>query len=195
MNHALWPVGPVGKPTEFHVFPTLAMTYTKYPQACKALIAFICSGGSVQQVAGGVGWLSDHPLNARHQSGVDGRSQEHDLRKRLGSRTIRPAQAPSARSGGGAGRFHRRGHVLFAPAARTPRCNQDRRTAGGGSIAETGRWWPGPSLGSSSPLLQRTRHACDKSGHDALKDHPMTDVALQNPAARAHRLGSAQGQP
>ena len=42
MDHALWPVGPVGKPTEFHVcFPMLAMTHTKYPQACKALIAFM----------------------------------------------------------------------------------------------------------------------------------------------------------
>ncbi|HXX09381.1 MAG TPA: extracellular solute-binding protein, partial [Pseudolabrys sp.] len=37
MDHALWPVGPVGKPTEFHVcFPMLAMTHTKNPQACKA---------------------------------------------------------------------------------------------------------------------------------------------------------------
>ena len=42
MDHALWPVGPVGKPTEFHVcFPVLAMSYTKYPQACKALMAFM----------------------------------------------------------------------------------------------------------------------------------------------------------
>jgi len=29
MDHAVWPVGPVGKPTEFHVcFPMLAMSYT-----------------------------------------------------------------------------------------------------------------------------------------------------------------------
>jgi len=38
----LWPGGPVGKPTEFHVcFPMLAMTHTKYPQACKALMAYM----------------------------------------------------------------------------------------------------------------------------------------------------------
>ena len=38
----LWPIGPVGKPTELHlVYPILAMNYTKYPQACKALIAFM----------------------------------------------------------------------------------------------------------------------------------------------------------
>ena len=33
---------PVGKPTELHLmYPVLAMTYTKYPQACKALMAFM----------------------------------------------------------------------------------------------------------------------------------------------------------
>jgi len=42
MNHAYFPVGPVGKPTELHLmYPILAMTYTKFPQACKALMAFM----------------------------------------------------------------------------------------------------------------------------------------------------------
>jgi len=42
MDHAYFPVGPVGKPTEMHLmFPLLAMTHTKYPQACKALTAFM----------------------------------------------------------------------------------------------------------------------------------------------------------
>ena len=42
MNHAYFPIGPVGKVTELHLmYPVLAMTYTKYPQACKALIAFM----------------------------------------------------------------------------------------------------------------------------------------------------------
>jgi multiple sugar transport system substrate-binding protein len=42
MDHAYWPVGPVGHPTEFHIVdPLLTMAYTKYPQACKALMAFI----------------------------------------------------------------------------------------------------------------------------------------------------------
>jgi multiple sugar transport system substrate-binding protein len=37
-----YPIGPVGKPTEFAApLPLLAMTYTKYPQACKALMAFM----------------------------------------------------------------------------------------------------------------------------------------------------------
>jgi multiple sugar transport system substrate-binding protein len=42
MNHAYMPVGPVGKPTELHLmFPVLAMSHSKYPQACKALLAFM----------------------------------------------------------------------------------------------------------------------------------------------------------
>jgi multiple sugar transport system substrate-binding protein len=42
MDHSFWPVGPVGKPTELHLmYPMLAMTYTKYPQACKSLMAFM----------------------------------------------------------------------------------------------------------------------------------------------------------
>ena len=42
MDHALWPVGPIGKPTEFQLmFPLMAMTYTKYPQASKALMAYM----------------------------------------------------------------------------------------------------------------------------------------------------------
>jgi multiple sugar transport system substrate-binding protein len=65
MDHALWPVGPVGKPTEFHVcFPMLAMSHTKNPQACKALMAFILEADNYNK------WLTDsvayltHPLNA-----------------------------------------------------------------------------------------------------------------------------------
>jgi multiple sugar transport system substrate-binding protein len=42
MDHANWPIGPVGKPTELgQPLPLLAMTYTKFPQACKSLMAFM----------------------------------------------------------------------------------------------------------------------------------------------------------
>jgi multiple sugar transport system substrate-binding protein len=42
MNHAYWPVGPVGKPTEMQVgFPCFSFDYTKYPNACKAFMAFL----------------------------------------------------------------------------------------------------------------------------------------------------------
>jgi multiple sugar transport system substrate-binding protein len=42
MDHAYWPIGPIGHPTELHIAePLLTMAYTKFPQACKALMAFI----------------------------------------------------------------------------------------------------------------------------------------------------------
>jgi multiple sugar transport system substrate-binding protein len=57
MDHAYYPVGPIGEPTELHVmFPLLAMTYTKYPQACKALLAFMLEANNFNpwiEAAGG----------------------------------------------------------------------------------------------------------------------------------------------
>jgi multiple sugar transport system substrate-binding protein len=42
MDHAYWPVGPVGEPTEQQVvFPWMAFAYTDYPQACKAFMTFM----------------------------------------------------------------------------------------------------------------------------------------------------------
>jgi multiple sugar transport system substrate-binding protein len=65
MDHAFWPVGPIGKPTELHLlYPILVMNYTKYPQASKALIAFMMEADQFN------GWLEaaqgylTHCLNA-----------------------------------------------------------------------------------------------------------------------------------
>lgn len=65
MNHAYFPVGPVGKPTELHLmYPVLAMTYTKYPQACKALIAFMLEADNFNPwIQSAKGYLT-HCLNA-----------------------------------------------------------------------------------------------------------------------------------
>jgi len=41
MDHAYYPIGPVGKPTEFQaVFPVMGMNYTKYPNAVKAFLTY-----------------------------------------------------------------------------------------------------------------------------------------------------------
>ena len=65
MDHAFWPVGPIGKPTEFHLlYPMVAMTYSKYPQACKALMAFMLDADNFNKwLEGSVGYLT-HCLNA-----------------------------------------------------------------------------------------------------------------------------------
>jgi multiple sugar transport system substrate-binding protein len=65
MDHAFWPVGPIGKPTEFHLmYPLLAMNYTKYPQACKALMAFMMEADQFNPwLEAAQGYLT-HCLNA-----------------------------------------------------------------------------------------------------------------------------------
>ena len=65
MDHALWPVGPVGKPTEFQLaFPILAFKYSKVPNACKAFMAFMLEAENYNPwLEGAQGYLT-HPLNA-----------------------------------------------------------------------------------------------------------------------------------
>jgi multiple sugar transport system substrate-binding protein len=65
MDHAYFPVGPVGKPTELHLmYPILAMNYTKYPQASKALIAYMLEADQFNKwISAAKGYLT-HCLNA-----------------------------------------------------------------------------------------------------------------------------------
>ncbi len=65
MNHSLWPIGPAGKPTEFHIaYPLMLMKYSKVPNASKAFMAFMLEAENYNK------WLIDsvayltHPLNA-----------------------------------------------------------------------------------------------------------------------------------
>src|SRR5213075_2039053 len=55
----------VGKPTELHLmYPILAMTHTKYPQACKALMAFMLEADQFNKwIEAAKGYLT-HCLNA-----------------------------------------------------------------------------------------------------------------------------------
>ncbi|HVF64111.1 MAG TPA: ABC transporter substrate-binding protein [Casimicrobiaceae bacterium] len=71
MNHAVWPVGPVGKPTEFHIaYPLMIMRYSKAPNSCKAFVAFMLEAEQYNK------WLIDsvayltHPLNAYDENPV-----------------------------------------------------------------------------------------------------------------------------
>jgi multiple sugar transport system substrate-binding protein len=65
MDHAHWPIGPIGRATELHIETILfAMRYTKYPLACKALLAFLMEADQYNK------WLfasqgnQSHTLNA-----------------------------------------------------------------------------------------------------------------------------------
>ena len=126
MDHAYFPVGPVGKPTELHLmYPILAMNYTKYPQACKALIAYMLEADQFNKWIGGGAGLS-HPLpqRLRQQSGLDGGSEAHAVPGRRQAH----AHRRRARLGRRAGRDRDRGfrgarHVRqrLPPAARRRR--------------------------------------------------------------------------
>jgi multiple sugar transport system substrate-binding protein len=65
IDHAYYPVGPVGKPTELHLmFPLAIMTYSKYPQASKALAAFMLEAENFNKwIEASQGYLT-HCLNA-----------------------------------------------------------------------------------------------------------------------------------
>jgi multiple sugar transport system substrate-binding protein len=65
MSHASWPIGPVGRPTEFHIaYPMLIMKYSKVPNACKAFIAFMLEAENYNPwLQSAVAYLT-HPLNA-----------------------------------------------------------------------------------------------------------------------------------
>lgn len=65
IDHAFWPVGPAGSPTEFHIcYPLLGMTYTQYPNAVKAFMQFMMEAENYEPwLEGAVAYLS-HSYNA-----------------------------------------------------------------------------------------------------------------------------------
>lgn len=70
-DHALWPTGPVGKPTELQLaVPILAFKFTKFPNAAKAFIAFMLEKENFDKwLSGARGYLT-HTLNAYDNSPV-----------------------------------------------------------------------------------------------------------------------------
>jgi multiple sugar transport system substrate-binding protein len=89
MNHSLWPIGPVGKPTEFHIcYPLMLMKYSKAPNACKAFMAFILEAENYNK------WLIDsvayltHPLNAYDANPVWSTDPKLSMLKDAGRRTL-----------------------------------------------------------------------------------------------------------
>ena len=89
MDHAVWPVGPVGKPTELHLmYPIMAMTHTKYPQACKALMAFMLEADQFNK------WLEEsqgyltHCLNAYDKNPVWTSDPKNTIFGEAGKRTL-----------------------------------------------------------------------------------------------------------
>lgn len=89
MNHAQWPIGPVGKPTEFQLaFPLLAFNFTKYPQACKALMAYMLEAENYNPwLEAAAGYLT-HPLNAYDNNPVWTKDPKNTVFRDAAKRTL-----------------------------------------------------------------------------------------------------------
>lgn len=89
MSHSLWPIGPVGQPTEFHIaYPLMVMRYSKVPNASKAFIAFMLEAKQFDK------WLVDsvayltHPLNAYDANPVWSSDPKLSMLRDVAKRTL-----------------------------------------------------------------------------------------------------------
>lgn len=92
MNHAYMPIGPAGKPTELHLpFTMLTFNFSKYPQACKALTAFMLEADQFNPwVTSASGYLS-HFLNAYDNNPVWTSDPKRTVYRDVAKRTLTPA--------------------------------------------------------------------------------------------------------
>ncbi|HSH88649.1 MAG TPA: ABC transporter substrate-binding protein [Ramlibacter sp.] len=71
INHALFPIGPVGQPTESHLFfNQMVMKYTKYPQAAKAFLQYMMEWDQFDPWLSAAGGYIAAPLGAYEKSKV-----------------------------------------------------------------------------------------------------------------------------
>jgi multiple sugar transport system substrate-binding protein len=71
INHAVFPVGPVGVPTESHLFfNQMIMKYTKYPQASKEFLRFMMERPQFDDWLQGAGGYVAQPLRAYEANSI-----------------------------------------------------------------------------------------------------------------------------
>jgi multiple sugar transport system substrate-binding protein len=69
IQHASFPVGPVGVPTEYHLFfNQMVFKYTKYPQAAKEFLRFMMEADQFDPWLQGAGGYIAQPLRAYEKS-------------------------------------------------------------------------------------------------------------------------------
>ena len=91
IQHANFPIGPVGVPTESHLFfNQMVMKYTKYPQAAKEFLRFMMEAEQFDPwLQGGGGYVSQ-PLRAYEKSSIWTSDPKH-LPYRDATKNLRPA--------------------------------------------------------------------------------------------------------
>jgi multiple sugar transport system substrate-binding protein len=89
MDHAYWPIGPAGKPTEIQLcFPMIAMTYTKVPNACKAFMAYMLEAEQFNPwLEAAAGYLT-HTLNAFDNNPVWTKDPKNTVFRDASKRTL-----------------------------------------------------------------------------------------------------------
>jgi multiple sugar transport system substrate-binding protein len=71
INHAVFPVGPVGQPTESHLFfNQMAMKYTKFPNAAKEFLRFMMEKEQFDPWLIGAGGYVAQPLRAYESNSI-----------------------------------------------------------------------------------------------------------------------------
>jgi multiple sugar transport system substrate-binding protein len=71
INHAPFPIGPAGVPTESHLFfNQMIMKYTKYPQAAKEFLRFMMEKEQFDPWLTAAGGYIAHPLDAYAQTAI-----------------------------------------------------------------------------------------------------------------------------
>lgn len=89
IEHSVWPVGPVGKPTEFHIcYPLLGMKYSPNPNAVKAFMQFLMEAENFGPWAeAAVGYLTQ-TLNAYEKLPFWGKDPKVEVAKLAAERTL-----------------------------------------------------------------------------------------------------------
>jgi multiple sugar transport system substrate-binding protein len=89
MDHALFPVGPVGKPQELQlIFPMLAFKFAKYPNACKAFMAFLLEAENYNPWLEAAGGYLTHPLNAYDNNPIWTKDPKNAVFREAAKRTL-----------------------------------------------------------------------------------------------------------
>jgi multiple sugar transport system substrate-binding protein len=91
IQHAAFPVGPVGVPTEYHLFfNQMIMKYTKYPQAAKEFLRFMMEQEQFDPWLQGAGGYVSQPLRAYERNSI-WTSDPKNTPYRDATKNLRPA--------------------------------------------------------------------------------------------------------
>lgn len=95
IDHGLWPIGPAGKPGELHlIYPMVAFKYTKYPNAVKALLAFMMEKDQYDRLLEGSAGYLTQSLKAYESSPVWSRDPKITNFKEVAARGV-PVSYPA----------------------------------------------------------------------------------------------------